>query len=52
MNRFEQALARWWAGRTRSVDTGDGWAVPPLRGYPAGRPAGERWSKVRGSRNE
>jgi hypothetical protein len=52
MNRFEQALARWWAGRTRSVEIDAGWAVPPLRDYPAGRPIGVRRSKVSGTRKE
>ncbi|HEV8567185.1 MAG TPA: hypothetical protein VGQ92_08820 [Actinoplanes sp.] len=46
-SRVKHALARWWAGRTRSIDVGDGWAVPPLRDYPVGLPAaGARRAKV------
>jgi hypothetical protein len=47
VSRVKQALARWWAGRTRSIDVGGGWAVPPLRDYPVGLPAaGARRAKV------
>jgi hypothetical protein len=50
--RFGQAVARWWAGRTRPVDIGGGWAVLPLRDYPAGRPAaGARRSPSRSARD-
>jgi hypothetical protein len=52
MKPIDQALIRWWTGRTRSVEIGGGWAVPPLRDYPAARPIRGRRSKVPAARNE